>query len=42
MDQQAVESLVITANDLFARGFLRKQGRHFYGTPREEQLQRQG
>lgn len=39
---QAVDALVITANDCVARGFIRKQGRHFFGTPRDERLEPQG
>ncbi len=37
-NQQACDALVITANDMHARGFLTKKGTHFFGTPRSEKL----
>lgn len=41
-NQQAEEALLIIAADLLARGFVRKQGPHYFGTPREEKLQAGG
>ncbi|MBX7059648.1 MAG: hypothetical protein K1X75_16410 [Leptospirales bacterium] len=38
-NEQASQALVILAGDLLLRGFLRRDGRRFYGVPREEQLQ---
>ena len=35
---QACDALVITANDMHARGFIRKKGPHYFGTPRTEEL----
>lgn len=36
----ACDALVITANDLYARGFLTKSGKHFFGRPQDEKLSR--
>ncbi len=36
----ACDALVITANDLYARGFLTKRGKHFFGRPQDERLSR--
>lgn len=40
-NEQACGALVITANDLFARGFVTKKGLHYFGTPKSEKLDTQ-
>lgn len=37
-NEQACDALVITANDMYARGFLTKKGLHYFGTPKTEKL----
>ncbi|MCR9140894.1 MAG: hypothetical protein NXI24_01380 [bacterium] len=37
-NEQACDALVITANDIYARGFITKQGLHYFGTPKTEKL----
>ncbi|MCB1325235.1 MAG: hypothetical protein H7A21_07155 [Spirochaetales bacterium] len=39
LNREALAALLILANDLCARGLVRKEGLHFFGTPANQALQ---